>query len=560
MRRFFALFLSFAALLYAAPLTITPQTQELLGACECRIDGAQERFAPCTHPRLNLGFDAASTLWIRLSLHNPENVSITRKLVVENPLLETIRLHDEEKLQTLGLFHVKARTLYPAFDLHLKPLETRNYLLEVRNRSTGLQLGLSLQPPEHFERTQQNRLIRITLLIGVLVALLLYALLLLAYTRNISYSYFALYLCAQLFQQGTYVGFLPLIAPLKWVVYDTYLVVAKVSLTVITAALYAQSFLKTASLKSLTLFYRLFIALALVLVPLSGLPYFYHPEIAGLCGLLFVFFNTYAGVYMYRLGNTQARFFIAGWSVLTLGYILLIADALGLSNFMHALPELILLATALEATLLMFAFSDRISELQHALIAKRLLLRELHHRVKNNLQLILSLLRLQSDTLKHPQLQEAFGVFEQRIGAIARTHELLYRNDDTLEIPMSDYLQLLGDTFVRATPRPFTLTLHTDASLPLGEAVYVGLIINELFTNIAKYARFEDEAQISIVLERQGRHVTLDVRDNAKNAPLAHTQASLGMSIIESLCAHQLEGTLEHPQQSYNHVRIRFDL
>jgi two-component sensor histidine kinase len=435
----------------------------------------------------------------------------------------------------------------------------------------------------------------ITIFLGIILAFLMYALLLFVYTKDRSYLFYTLYLSTLLFQQMTYVGFLPLHAPLWFTAVDDLIVVPKVAMMIIAAAWFAQSFLKTQQYKRVHRTYNLIVLFLFIQMPLVGTPWFYLPELTVLTGLAFIIFNTCVGLYVYRQGNKQARFFIAGWAVLIIAYLLMIFDAMGVISVMYFLPNLVMWATALEAMFLLLAFVDRLSilqqqkekldrdliheyssrqeviehevvektaELSSALAQKELLFKELHHRVKNNLQLILSLMRLQNDTYECDKENTFLQQLEGRIRAIARTHEMLYQNNEAETVDMEEYVERYIDELKNSMPNDkMIFESAIEASLPLKKAVYVGLVINELVSNTLKHAYGEAGGRVYIALKLIDNRYVLEVADEGIGYDPQETRSkSLGLILVKSLVEEQLEGSLTFDNSNGSHYIMRFSL
>ena len=145
-------------------------------------------------------------------------------------------------------------------------------------------------------------------------------------------------------------------------------------------------------------------------------------------------------------------------------------------------------------------------QIKSSLKEKEVLLQEIHHRVKNNMQVITSLLSLQSDTIKDEQYADMFRESQERIRSMALIHETLYQSEDFANIDFDGYLRtLINSLFISygASPDKISLKIETnDLSLELDYAIPCGLIINELVSNSLKYA-FPDErkGEIKIVLQ-----------------------------------------------------------
>lgn len=188
-----------------------------------------------------------------------------------------------------------------------------------------------------------------------------------------------------------------------------------------------------------------------------------------------------------------------------------------------------------------------------ALREKEVLLREIHHRVKNNMQVISSLLNLQSQRFAEAEVREAFRESQDRIRSMALVHEKLYQTRDLSRIDFSDYVKSLTSSLFRTyqtdTAR-ISLKLDVDrANLDVNAAIPCGLILNELVLNAIKHA-FPDERKGEITVElheNEGGSVRLTVRDNGVGLPegidIEHTD-TLGLQIV-ALLAGQLDGRIE---------------
>lgn len=536
---------------------------------------------------INYGFNADISVWIRFELSNENNITTTSVLEINNPLLEHVVLYEEKAMPRYsGMLHVNAQQeqINPAFTIRLEPHSTRTYYLHVSNTTTALQFSLALVTTDHFKSSDKRKQFFIISFIGIIGAFLIYALALFIYTKAVSYLFYSFYIATLVFQQLTYIGFLPLYMPPEFTAIDNLLVVPKVAIMIIAAALFARSFLKTQNFETLDRIYKYFIYALIFQILFFATPWFYYPEITILTGLLFIFFNLYAGIYVYRKGNKQARFFIAGWSILIVGYFLSIIDALGLYSVMYHLPILVLICTIFEALFLLLAFVDQLNilqsqkaladmklykelELRNSIVNKEVeertqalksLYRELHHRVKNNLQIILSIIRLQGDRLDNESLKSPFLHLENRIRSIAKTHELLYQNEDTDTIDMHEYLEsLCEDIQASLCKKNLKFSLDINADMALREAVYVGLIINELVSNSIKHAPACN--QISIALHKEDAHAfSLHVSDNGTGYnDTAITQTSLGLKLVSTLVNDQLGGTMHRHDAVYE---IRFSI
>ena len=198
---------------------------------------------------------------------------------------------------------------------------------------------------------------------------------------------------------------------------------------------------------------------------------------------------------------------------------------------------------------------------------KEVLLREIHHRVKNNMQIISSLLRLQSRYTKDKQILDIFKASQNRIESMAFIHEKLYQSKDLTRVDFTDYVNTLTrnlfTTYGVSTAR---IKLNIDiknVSLPLDKAIPCGLIINELVSNSLKHAFPPDkEGEIKIALHlSNGNKWQLIVSDNGVGIPedidFRNTK-SLGLHLVTILAEDQLRGEINLNRTEGTEFKIRF--
>ncbi len=204
-------------------------------------------------------------------------------------------------------------------------------------------------------------------------------------------------------------------------------------------------------------------------------------------------------------------------------------------------------------------------ELRASLAEKEVLLHEVHHRVKNNLQIVSSLLRLQVEPLDDPRAQRAIAESLARIEAIAALHEKVYRAPDLGHVGSRDYLEDLVHVILRAQGNPLRAGLCI-ASTPLTIAVGVplGLIVNELVTNALKHAFASPgpECRLTISLEVDGPTARLSVCDDGVGLPedfSLQRVSTVGLSLVRCM-VRQLHGTISMTRDEGTCFRIEFPL
>lgn len=204
--------------------------------------------------------------------------------------------------------------------------------------------------------------------------------------------------------------------------------------------------------------------------------------------------------------------------------------------------------------------------LDKSLVEKQTLLAEIHHRVKNNLAIISSLIELQKDEVE-PDVQQSFQVVQSRIKSIALIHEKLYENTVFSEVELSDYIHELTDMIsntYQSKQKDININFELeDIKVDMTTAVPVGLICNELINNCFKHA-FNNLQKGEIVIRLRNRcdYVSLEVSDDGKGLPPGFEFANangLGMTLLKVL-TQQLDGEIKIQSEKITSFNLLFPI
>lgn len=204
-------------------------------------------------------------------------------------------------------------------------------------------------------------------------------------------------------------------------------------------------------------------------------------------------------------------------------------------------------------------------QIRLSLKEKEVLLKEVHHRVKNNLQVISSILNLQSSYVKDKRVLEILLESQNRIKSMAFVHESLYQTKDFSNISFREYVENISRNLVHsyaATDSPPLLNLDLDdIQLNLDTAIPCGLIINELLTNSLKYAfPAGKQGKIEIAIRKKDANVTINISDNGKGLPKEidfRNTESLGLQLVVSL-VEQINGKIRLDTKKGTKFTIEF--
>ena len=191
-------------------------------------------------------------------------------------------------------------------------------------------------------------------------------------------------------------------------------------------------------------------------------------------------------------------------------------------------------------------------KLEASLRDKEVLLQELHHRVKNNMQIISSLLNLEAMNSETTQTRELLHVIQNRIQAMSLVHEKLYGSEHIEVVDLADYTHDLCLQVMDVISKRYSLEFSFDLQsiyAGIDFSVPYGLIVNELVMNAYKHAFMGvEEPQIEVTLHKIGQEIVLTIRDNGVGLPPGfdvEESPTLGMKLINSLIV-QLSGSLSH--------------
>jgi two-component sensor histidine kinase len=207
-------------------------------------------------------------------------------------------------------------------------------------------------------------------------------------------------------------------------------------------------------------------------------------------------------------------------------------------------------------------------ELMESMRKKETLLREVHHRIKNNLQVVASLLTMQAGAASDGLVKQALSDAVTRISTIALIHAQLCEGPNLSSVDMRPFVQELVDNLRRTTGDSSAAIATTLRIAPLSLALHLatpcGLIVNELVTNAFKHAFVEAEhGTIEIQLTSDDRTVSVVVRDNGRGLPRdaeASESRALGLRLVRLLATRQLRGRVSIARNNGTEFTVEFPL
>ncbi len=200
------------------------------------------------------------------------------------------------------------------------------------------------------------------------------------------------------------------------------------------------------------------------------------------------------------------------------------------------------------------------------LAEKELILKEVHHRIKNNMNTIKSLLSLQGDTLKDPSAINALEDAGSRINSMMVLYDKLYQSADFTDMPVKNYIPSLVDEIVANFPNNKLVRVEKkidDFVLDVKRIQLLGIIINELLTNIMKYAvKGRSDALIKLTAGIIDNHVSITIQDNGGGMPESVTfenSTGFGLQLVDMM-TKQLGGTIRIERENGTKIFLEFDI
>jgi PAS domain S-box-containing protein len=199
---------------------------------------------------------------------------------------------------------------------------------------------------------------------------------------------------------------------------------------------------------------------------------------------------------------------------------------------------------------------------------KQTLLDEIHHRVKNNMNIISSLLKLQSNNIEDEHTKNILKESQNRIYAMSAIHETIHGSENLSEINLKTYLYKITDSiFQSSSINPKKVKLKNDITeipISINQASPIGLVTNELISNSLKYA-FPDgrEGEISVAMNMLDKELQLTIKDNGVGMPKDFdwkNTKSLGLKLVCTLVENQLDGSIDMESKNGTKFTIKFNI
>jgi len=557
-----------------------------------------ELFKPYYKEFINRGIKKEYPAWVKFTIYNSTTQIQHRTLSLNDVHIEEIDLYitkdnmiiDTKKSGSLHRKEFKG-ILMPNFNIELPPLTQMTYYLKVYSPNQTLSFKAIITTQEDFIYKDIKYHIIWGLFIAILLTVLIYNLLLFFLTKDSIYFYYAVYVLGILATKKVHYLLWLHIFPMHEAAYvemELSLVVYYTNFTALTMVLFTQHFLKTKQYPKLNKFLN-FLSVLIVLHSIITTPTFLAYQDIAIFYLLLLIFFFFVGFYVMYKKNENATYYLFGWGLSIFAWVGTMLHGLNIWNIKYDFYYITETFITLEVFLFSFAISRYINNLNNEkelltqklieqtenekiklektveekthvlneeLKTNQLLLQELNHRVKNNMQLITSLYALQLGN--NPDIKEKLQDVERKVLAMSQVHQMIYNTKDISHIEADQYfekiVQKIQDGFKL---KNISFIYKIDATLTLEEAIYCGLIVNELVTNAIWHAFAENKGEIVITLNEDENFKYLKVKDNGVGMK-EDANTGFGHTLIKTLAIKQLNGQIHINCSNGTQIKITF--
>ncbi|MEA2029251.1 MAG: 7TM diverse intracellular signaling domain-containing protein [Campylobacterota bacterium] len=570
----------------------------------------KDDFAPLTLQNQSLGF-RNQTAWVYVKVKNSSDAPLDNIVVFPYPQHDNLSVYKysngkvEQSYTTGDLHPFESREIAShtfSIPYRVEANSTKELLFKIESNSS-LNIGVKFYSAKEYEEYKFEDELFLGIYYGIIFIIIAYNFILYFIVREKVYFHYATFHLVYFFLHFAMNGLsfkllYPNYPQLNLYVVPIFFILANylsVHFTIVYLDLKRYE-------KKISHYLRWFMRVYMGLfVMIFLLPYALISQLMTVVAIFSILTLVSISIYVwYKHRTSSAKIFVIGWGMLLLGASITVMQNLGLlpmntlTNYgaqIGAILELSLLSlnlaynynvvfrqsqerekalqelsNNLESKVIQrtYQLNESNHELSLEIENKNVLFKELYHRVKNNLQIIASLLSLQSMEIKDTDAKKILEDMTHRIQSIAFIHEKLYQSSDLTHIDMQEYIESLVNELqqgMRAKDISFLIEC-SKIKLNLELSVPLGLIINELITNALKHAFNTEATDKSITIKlykREEESYSLIVWDNGKGADIDKVQEGFGFQIVESIVSYQIDGEIKSSNNAGLQHEILFE-
>ncbi|WBX76354.1 hypothetical protein PG911_17275 [Tenacibaculum ovolyticum] len=538
----------------------------------------KQHFLETKKNNINLGI-TKSALWLKVKL-NKKKLTPIAVLIIKTPLKDDINIwydlkNGETVKKSLGLNYLysknKLNHFVPSFEIPVKDLKSNTIFIRVKSRYS-MKVPIVIKTKEDFYKERTTEYFFGGIFIGGLLLMGVYNLFLFLSTKDSSYLLYVLALLSAILSQGYLFGILiPFISP-ESPEFSFRFPIIIMGFTGFFSCWFTIQFLEIK--KTNTFFYYALISLMSLLlfnifIELLGIDYLSRKiNILLIITTSTIIFSS--ALYSLINGNKIAYYFTLAWSFYLFGMTTFALQTLGVIPYNIFTEHIMHLGTFLEVVLLSFALghkyklvqaeknklenqtrkelekmvNQQTKKLETSLEDKEVLLKEVHHRVKNNLQIIISLLDLQVASIRDNENKKILAQSKSRVYSMSLIHQKLYQSGNLSHVNIKNYLEELflsiQNSYYDINKKINYISIIENKELSINQIVPLGLIVNELLTNCFKYGiNNKGNNIIKITLAFKKNKLILEIGDSGigfkEEDQKQDVKKSLGLFLIKSL-------------------------
>lgn len=530
----------------------------------------KKKFKKLNNNNIQLGY-TEDNLWVKFSIKNSSNKKLERYITITNPMLDTIELYTKNenenfRKETQGILHLdkydRGNIFHSSFKIAFKKNETKKFYYKTHSISSAIYFELFVKDSRKLYEDEFSYQLVESLFFGAMIALVLYNLFIFYFTKDKAYLFYVFFLFFTILNHASYSVMIDYIIGEKYSHIDAFFAVYYLSFAAIFALLFIYEILNIKQYKVLKtiVFTFLFLIISTMIVSTQNN---YLIEVTTIISFICMILVLYLAIFSLTKKHPLAKYVFIAWSINTLGLFSLAFKQYGIPNFIDYFPYFFELTSFTEAIIFSVALASKINktkELEQSVAKNKILTRELHHRVKNNMQFIILMYRLKLANLTTNEIDEKLKETEGSIQAMSQTHEILYNQENLETIDTKLYFENLIDELKRSfDTKNIKIKLEIFATLDTQKAIYCGIILNELITNSFKYAFSKNTGQISISLKKEKNRNIFILKDNGIGFNYKEKKdESFGLSFIEEMVKNELKGNIFFKNQEGTKVLISF--
>ncbi|NOR57509.1 MAG: hypothetical protein GQ474_03195 [Sulfurimonas sp.] len=533
-------------------------------------------FKPMINDSINMGY-TTDDVWVKLEVISNLKNNLTKKLFLDNPSIDHLYFYENLKLKKHTgehTVHIDVRDMFFSFTIEVEPKEIKEIYLKM-NTSNALVAKFFLEDEDIYFKISEYRKIFLLFFFGFISSIIIYNLFLYFILRDKSTLFYVLF---QMSILTFFLAFSGLGSHLFWYNYpllNELILTSFDDLSIMFGLLFSQHFLNIKRYNKA--FSNLITIMSVLMFYIAIAPSKWHYdylEIIMISGIGMIFTSAIYGIYKKIPG---AKIFFYAWFLLLMGALISIVSNSAFLNLYYASQWTIYIGMMMEAIIFSVALAKRIQVLKQekedalniskeylnsevikktkyldeALKEKEVLLREVHHRVKNNLQIISSFVTISSIKEKNKESKERYEVLNQRIQAISMLHDFFYNQENIDNINTEEYItSIVNNLNIAYNTSNKNIELKYNiipCKIEFEKLVLVALIINELVTNSFKFA-FKNKQNGQIRISFYIRHgcYYLAVRDNGNGFKFdLNSLDSIGLKIVHRLAQKQLDAKVD---------------